>query len=553
MSNVNRIIRQYFSQPYSKNIRKQFAAWFKSDKSKEEKEEVLRNIWDELHVEADYQTEQSFRKLQAKISKPADKYLPSFHGFWRVAAMLALPFLSATITWAYMKSGFSFIHHPVNTEKQVAVEKLESQTHTVLNVHIEEDVSKVMQNFRFTVSPSVANTVADTWYYMNFTDVFDFTVTDIINDTVRTAFPQPNRDEQCWKIVWIENSGNTDYYTLVNKTYGQLRFDLWYSDPDNEVGFYTTELQYPVALFSITELPSAGYGGGYQLLRKGRQVSVVSYVSRTDYSPIGARLSENNSNYNKVDFVLPENMIYPSNLFSTAEEPVWYYIEFVETLKALQDNGADTRLTAKAMTRGNDAQLWRIEYAGRSGGGQLASGAYNIINKATGNKICYRFRPSGGMDLPEGAGFYATDRDTVVYSGTERICDVAISGTLLNNGNGAVTVQGFLIHGNYNTSNDSISRHYFLTSDALSNETGRNAAVNNSVISFVPASTSYVNKVKTDGTIVSITVYNISGQLVRCMKPNSSVADFMNELSCGAYIVQIQKTTGMEVTKFIKR
>jgi ferric-dicitrate binding protein FerR (iron transport regulator) len=104
MSKVRQIIHEYFNNIYPKHVQRDFVSWLNERKDGEEKEEILREIWDELPAEADQSTAESFRKLQLRISSKASKTkrLSLFQRLSRVAALLLIPLLSVTLTCLYL-------------------------------------------------------------------------------------------------------------------------------------------------------------------------------------------------------------------------------------------------------------------------------------------------------------------------------------------------------------------------------------------------------------------------------------------------------------------
>jgi ferric-dicitrate binding protein FerR (iron transport regulator) len=104
MSKTRQIIAEYFNNIYPDHVQRNFAFWLNEKKDREEKDQILREVWDELSVEADPSTEESFRKLQSRIlsNKNKTKRFLSFHKLSRIAAILLLPLLSMTV-WLYLQ------------------------------------------------------------------------------------------------------------------------------------------------------------------------------------------------------------------------------------------------------------------------------------------------------------------------------------------------------------------------------------------------------------------------------------------------------------------
>jgi ferric-dicitrate binding protein FerR (iron transport regulator) len=105
MSKTRQIIEEYFNSIYPKHVQKNFVFWLNEEKDREEKDKILREIWDELSVEANPSTEASFGKLQARILSDRKKTgrFSFFHRLSKVAAILLLPLLSIAATYLFVK------------------------------------------------------------------------------------------------------------------------------------------------------------------------------------------------------------------------------------------------------------------------------------------------------------------------------------------------------------------------------------------------------------------------------------------------------------------
>jgi ferric-dicitrate binding protein FerR (iron transport regulator) len=105
MSKTSQIIEKYFSNIYPDHVQKNFASWLNEKKDREEKDKILLEVWNELQAEADASTEESFKKLQSKISSKRQQTnkLQVFHRLLKIAAVFLLPLLSIAGTYLYMK------------------------------------------------------------------------------------------------------------------------------------------------------------------------------------------------------------------------------------------------------------------------------------------------------------------------------------------------------------------------------------------------------------------------------------------------------------------
>jgi ferric-dicitrate binding protein FerR (iron transport regulator) len=93
----------YFGGIYPENVRKKFAEWLMDEQNREEKDEILSEMWDRPDMEAGRSTEKSFRELQLRIFAPANRLASPVRTLLKVAAVLLLPLLSATVTYLYLE------------------------------------------------------------------------------------------------------------------------------------------------------------------------------------------------------------------------------------------------------------------------------------------------------------------------------------------------------------------------------------------------------------------------------------------------------------------
>lgn len=288
-----------------------------------------------------------------------------------------------------------------------------------------EDEMQFSVNHPVEISPNPASPNADgngdIWYYMQFTDIQDFAVIDTDATSFKSAFPVENKVEQLWKVAYVGIENDVQYYTFTNKNGQCIQFD------GTEFTAGASATQFSIKLSD---------GRGYNLTPKGSDTTLGRTTSEA--GPIGQSVVASNSR-NIVDFVLSANMMYPSKYFSTADNPVWYYLKFVKSGNVIQDNGSELLLTATAKI--DDAkQLWRVNYKNEKSF-KITDGVYEFVNKSTGNQITYI---SGGAD---GSGFYSTSGPN--SASTPIVYDMTLGGTETNEDTG---LKGFLLHGNYSTS-----------------------------------------------------------------------------------------------------
>jgi ferric-dicitrate binding protein FerR (iron transport regulator) len=110
MSKTRQIIEAYIKYTHPENVQKKFAAWLKDERNKKKKDEILLEIWDKTNIEADRSTEESFLKLQSRISsfnRRKMRRLSLIYRTSKIAATILLPLLSVTVTYLYMKKNIS--------------------------------------------------------------------------------------------------------------------------------------------------------------------------------------------------------------------------------------------------------------------------------------------------------------------------------------------------------------------------------------------------------------------------------------------------------------
>lgn len=113
MSKVRQIIETYISHNYPHRIQKRFATWIMDRHHKEEKEEILLDIWSKLDVAADSSTENAFRLLQSRIAKSIRPQVSSFYRILRIAAIFLLPFISMVATYLYMRNDIRSVNNDI--------------------------------------------------------------------------------------------------------------------------------------------------------------------------------------------------------------------------------------------------------------------------------------------------------------------------------------------------------------------------------------------------------------------------------------------------------
>ncbi|MDR0864387.1 MAG: T9SS type A sorting domain-containing protein [Candidatus Symbiothrix sp.] len=419
----------------------------------------------------------------------------------------------------------------------------------------------------YIVSPTVENSDADHWYYIQFSDYFDFSIIgvdyrDRYEDLI-TQFPAQDTISQLWKIVQAEPG----YYYLVNKKEGKELRQVVTTEENGARYRLRVNESYPISLFSIDKDPE-----GYRLHRKDDPVENRHFGQVVnDNGLIGRAILDNkDAEGYYVDFIKPEDIVFPTPFFSknaikigtNPEEPAvttWCYIQFEETGNVIQYNGANKLLTANPLVEGSAAQLWAI-YSGRKTNGPGYNGQYPIINKLSGDTITYiTGGPEGGAN-----GFYT--RNGTYPEGA----DIGFSGTMIKRAASTLPPH-FLLRANV----DSISPNYFMQqtagnhSIALSN----NGVMINSAIRFVleggesifsPAENHAVEvypnpakdfiSVKLQGNVTSVSIVNSVGQTVSKVKPSTAIEKLnVSNFAPGIYFLKVEDLTGVKTAKFMKK
>ena len=106
MSRTREIIKKYFTGAHSESIRKMFIAWFRDSPDNIQKENTLKDIWEELDIKADASTERSYNTLLSNIRRNSPEIFQRrsiMYRISRIAAILTLPIISAAIMYFIMK------------------------------------------------------------------------------------------------------------------------------------------------------------------------------------------------------------------------------------------------------------------------------------------------------------------------------------------------------------------------------------------------------------------------------------------------------------------
>lgn len=115
MSRIREIIKKYFGNTHSEHLRGRFIAWFNESPHHIQKESTLKEIWEELDIKADASTEKSYSTLLSNIRRNAPEVFQKHsatYRLWRIAAVMALPIISAALTY-FIMAGYSAGDHQI--------------------------------------------------------------------------------------------------------------------------------------------------------------------------------------------------------------------------------------------------------------------------------------------------------------------------------------------------------------------------------------------------------------------------------------------------------
>jgi ferric-dicitrate binding protein FerR (iron transport regulator) len=103
MSKTRRILQNYFNHTYSKIVGNNFLNWFVNHRNIDERDLVLRELWDNLEVAPRQSTAQSFGEVERRISMYNRSFRPApfLRKIGRIAAIFLLPLVSAGMVYFY--------------------------------------------------------------------------------------------------------------------------------------------------------------------------------------------------------------------------------------------------------------------------------------------------------------------------------------------------------------------------------------------------------------------------------------------------------------------
>jgi hypothetical protein len=93
--------------------------------------------------------------------------------------------------------------------------------------------------------------------------------------------------------------------------------------------------------------------------------------------------------------------------YSTDDDEIWYYIQFVNTGYAIEQHGTDLPMTVEVPIEDEDAQLWKVEFEKKTTSSTYANMDVVAISNKADPALKIRYI-SGGLAGNTDSGFYAT-------------------------------------------------------------------------------------------------------------------------------------------------
>lgn len=102
---IKQIIEKYFKGGYSKELEQLFGKWLLKDEKQEQKDAVIRDLWDEINVSADISTIRDLDLLHDKMDseKPTRRFKLSYR-FMKIAAAIMIPLICSLLAYRFTES-----------------------------------------------------------------------------------------------------------------------------------------------------------------------------------------------------------------------------------------------------------------------------------------------------------------------------------------------------------------------------------------------------------------------------------------------------------------
>ncbi|MDR2805201.1 MAG: T9SS type A sorting domain-containing protein [Dysgonamonadaceae bacterium] len=244
---------------------------------------------------------------------------------------------------------------------------------------------------------------------------------------------------------------------------------------------------------------------------------------------------------------------------SSADNAIWYYIQFVSGEKVVQQNGAGFPLTAQTRVDGKESQLWKALP------GEASSGSHILFYNKQNPNLRIHFHDNG---------YYATD-EPAVNSPYEDISDAVILNTLFsqtttnytnltwgpeghdveyypakpeNTGEGSRLV----INGNRPEDFPKTYLRFIYYSET--GVAGINPVNTGNKTKVYPNPANEILFIELEEPAIAISVINSAGQTVSKILPKSKLELFSTiNLGTGIYLLKIERSSEIERVKFIKK
>lgn len=280
----------------------------------------------------------------------------------------------------------------------------------------------------------VSNDSISYWYYLQFAASGNVLASNGSGANVVTAVAKATKgDSQLWKAVWADST-KTHYY-LVNKAGLKLKLNSDISNKSN-ARFVTSSTDGTALLLFPSK--NTEFAGCYELSTDSTAANAMNQVGALAVGQAVGVWTKGDRN-NVLRYVAEDDMAFAARLpkSSTAEKPVWYYIQFQNNGLVLASNGdgAPTVL-ANSSTQSGNTQLWRFE--------KQTNGKYTIFNKqgqqlyiTTSNDTDRHHQVNAGSTPGETKEFWITE-DHVNGTGFELSTDTTNAKNYFNQFRGAI-------------------------------------------------------------------------------------------------------------------
>ncbi|MDR1632145.1 MAG: hypothetical protein LBR97_04605 [Dysgonamonadaceae bacterium] len=195
-------------------------------------------------------------------------------------------------------------------------------------------------NLPVELSPTVAPSADDKWYYIYYTKRNGVALHDLgANQDLVAVLPVENEEGQLWKVV---STGISNKYKIINK--------LGHEITRTGSNFASTATGNNFRFDTRTD-------GKWQIYCHETGGHIHKNIGSYNF------ISYNNSSENgsTVEFVKPEDMTFDALQISTDDEEYWYQIKFNgNSSKALQDNGQNQEISQETPVDGQTNQYWKI-------------------------------------------------------------------------------------------------------------------------------------------------------------------------------------------------